>query len=112
MKIIHFNQASKQSSEKEVFEATKLKFQSLATDFTKSTLLQFAACDIWESILDLTPYWASGDYSQMLLDKTNQIFNDFEELQKNNILEDTKKVIIEAIKRANKNEQSRNNIRG
>lgn len=101
METIKFEQALKKLDQKDIFEETLHKFQLISVEFSKSTLLQMVARDVWVQVLDLSTYWADKDYSQMLLDKTNSMLKDFEELQKNNQLEDVKSILIKCIKRAN-----------
>lgn len=101
MSIIRFEQAIKITNEADKFDEALIRYQKVCYIFQKSPLIQMSAWDIWAELLDINDYWAQKDYSQMLLDRTNKAIKDFEELQETGLLEDTKKVLVEAIKRAN-----------
>jgi hypothetical protein len=99
---IRFEQASFIVNEADSLKILSERYYAIVLVFTKSTFLQFLAMDLWMKILDINEYWISKDYSKMLVDKTNEILKEFEELQNNKKFEEVKTLLIETIQRLNK----------
>ena len=99
--VISFNQIKHITENQSKIQAYEQRFYEVLRTFQKNPFMQFLAFGVYSELLDLSTYVYNKDYSQLLFDKLDKVFNDFEEFQANEKFTELKKLTLETIKKCN-----------
>lgn len=98
---ISFKQIKLIAENQERIKAYELRFNEVIRTFQKNTLMQFMAFGVYNELLDLSKYIHNKDYSELLFDKLDTIFESFEEFQTNEKFTELRDTIIQTINKCN-----------
>lgn len=101
LKNIRFEQASFIMNEADKIEIYERRISGIIRLFSKSPYMQFKAWDLYEKILELSDAYFEKDYSKYLLKKSDEAFEQFEELQNNEDFISSRDEMIKMIKTFN-----------
>lgn len=101
MSTVRFEQVVLGMNNQDKIEIYKDRLQTVLLTFSKNTLLQLFAMDLYMCALELRDPLHSGDYSEYLFKKLDDMFCEFEDLQSNDALKMVKENLIDAIQKRN-----------
>lgn len=98
---ISFNQIKLIAENQDRIKAYETRYYEVIRVFQKNTLMQFMAFGVYSELLDLSKYIYQKDYSELIFDKLDTIFESFEEFQTNEKFTELRDTIIQTINKCN-----------
>lgn len=98
---ISFNQIKLIAENQNRIKAYETRYNEIIRVFQKNTLMQFMVFGVYNELLDLCKYIHKEDYSELLFDKLDSVFESFEEFQANEKFSELRDIIIQTINRCN-----------